>query len=170
MPDWSEYKLGKDSDDVLMDSTEDNFEAALSLVKQAENTLDIFTWDLEPRVYNNSQFSEAVKNLCLKNKNVRVRILVIDPDYVIKHGHSLINLSRRLTSYIEIRKVHEDYASILTTYLIVDHRGVLHKKIATRYEGAVNYNLPMHATDLLKTFNEIWEKSKTYIDFKHLGI
>lgn len=170
MPNWSEYKLGEEGDDVLMNSTEDNFEASLSLVKQAEHTLDIFTRDLETRIYNNSQFSDAVKDLALANKSVKIRILVIDPDYAIKHGHSLITLSRRLPSYIEVRKVHEDYASIPAAYLIVDHRGVMHRNIATRYEGTVNYNLPMRASELLRTFNEIWDKSKTYIDFKHLNI
>ena len=46
MTDWSEYKLGEDSDDILLDSTEDNHQAALSLIKQAEHSLDIFTRDL----------------------------------------------------------------------------------------------------------------------------
>lgn len=170
MTDWSAYKLGDESDDILLDSFDDNQQAALSLVKQGESSLDIFTRDLEARVYNTQEFSEAVKGLALKNKNVKVRILVIDPDLAIKRGHSLITLSRRLTSYIEVRTVHEDYASIPEAYLIVDHRGVLHRKLASRYEGTVNYNLPMRAAELLRTFNEIWEKSKTYIDFKHLSI
>jgi hypothetical protein len=170
MADWSDYKLGDETGDLLLESFEDNQQAALSLVSQGETTLDIFTRDLEPRNYNNQTFAEAVKNMALKNKNVKVRVLVIDPDLAIKQGHSLINLSRRLTSYIEVRKVHEDYTSIPEAYLIVDHRGVLYRNLASRYEGTVNYNLPMRAAELLRTFNEIWEKSKSYIDFKQLNI
>lgn len=170
MTDWTAYKLGDETGDLLLDSFEDNQQAALSLVRQGENTLDIFSRDLETRIYNTQEFSDAVKDLALKNKNVKIRILVIDPDFAIKHGHSLITLSRRLTSYIEVRTAHEDYASIPEAYLIVDHRGILHRKLATRYEGTVNYNLPMRAAELLRTFNEVWEKSKTYIDFKQLNI
>lgn len=170
MTDWSQYKLGEDSEDILLDSMEDNHQAALSLVSQAEHTLEIFTRDLEPRIYNHLDFSDVVKELALKNRNVKIRVLVIDPDFAIKYGHSLITLSRRLTSYIEIRIVHEDYASIPEAYLIVDHRGVLHRKLASRYEGTVNFNLPMRATDHLRLFNEIWEKSRTWIDLKQLNI
>lgn len=170
MTDWSNYKLGEETGDLLLESFEDNQLAALSLVRQGEATLDIFSRDLEPRIFNTLEFSEAVKDMALKNKNIKVRVLVIDPDFAIKHGHSLINLSRRLTSYIEVRKVHEDYTSIPEAYLVVDHRGVLHRNLASRYEGTVNYNLPMRAADLLRTFNEIWEKSRSYIDFKQLNI
>ena len=170
MTQWSEYKLGDDTGDLLLESFEDNQQAALSLIRQGETTLDIFSRDLEPRIYNSQEFSEAVKDLALKNRNVKVRILVIDPDFAIKHGHSLITLSRRLGSYIEVRKVHEDYTSIPEAYLVVDHRGVLHRKLASRYEGTVNFSLPMRAAELLRTFNEVWEKSKSYIDFKQLNI
>jgi len=170
MTDWTAYRIGVDSDDILLESFEDNQQAALSLIRQGENSLDIFSRDLESRVYNALEVSEAVKEMVLKNQHVKVRILVIDPDFAIKHGHSLITLSRRLTSYVEVRTVHEDYAYIPEAFLIVDHRGVLHRKLASRYEGTVNYNLPVRATELLRTFNEVWEKSKTYIDFKQLNI
>lgn len=170
MVDWADYSLGEDTGDLLLESFEDNQQAALSLIRQGNTTLDIFTRDMEPRIYNTQEFAGAVKDMALKNKNVKVRVLVIDPDFAIKHGNSLINLSRRLSSYIEVRKVHEDYTSIPEAYLVVDHRGVLHRKLASRYEGAVNYNLPMRATELLRSFNEIWDKSKSYIDFKQLNI
>lgn len=170
MPDWSAYTLGEYSDDVVIGTSEDNHTAALHLVNQGGRSLDIFSRDLEPRIYDNSEFADAVRSLAIKTRELHVRILVIDPDYIIKHGHRLIELARRLTSHMEIRKVHEDYCNIPEAYLVVDRRGLLHRKLASRYEAIVNFNNPMMATELHNQFTEIWDRSKQYMDFKRLYI
>lgn len=170
MPNWSSYKLGEQTDDIAINTSEDNAEAALSLVSQGGRSLDIFSRDLEPRIYDNSEFYDAVRALAVSTRDMYVRILVIDPDFIIKHGHRLIELARRLTSHMEIRKVHEDYCNNPEAYLVVDKRGLLHRKLATRYEAVVNFNNPMSATELHNQFTEMWERSKQYMDFKRLYI
>lgn len=170
MPAWQEYELGVNSDDIILDSSEDNRAAALELVTQARRSLDIFSRDLEPRIYDNAEFADAVRALAIDTRDMHVRILVIDPDFVIKNGHRLIELSRRLTSHMEIRKVHEDYCNNPEAFLVVDRRGVLHRKLASRYEAIVNFNHPRQAADLTAQFKEIWERSKQLMDFKRLYI
>lgn len=170
MPDWQDYEIGVSNDDIVIDTHEDNQAAALRLVSQAGRSLDIFTRDLEPRIYDNADFADAVRALAIRTRDLHVRILVIDPDFIIKHGHRLIELSRRLTSHMEIRKVHEDYCNNPEAYLVVDKRGVLHRKLASRYEAVVNFNNPRQATDLYQQFTEMWDRSKQYMDFKRLYI
>jgi len=170
MPDWNSYNLGEQKDDIVIDTSEDNQAAALRLVSQASRSLDIFSRDLEPRIYDNAEFAEAVRALAIKTRDLQVRILVLDPDFIIKHGHRLIELARRLTSHIELRKLHEDYCNKPEAYLVVDKRGMLHRKLATRYEAVVNFNNPMSATELHDQFIEMWERSKQYMDFKRLYI
>lgn len=170
MIDWSEYSLGEHGTDITIDTSEDNRCAALRLVSQGGRGLDIFSRDLEPRIYDNAEFADAVRSLAIKTRDMHVRILVIDPDYIIKHGHRLIELARRLTSHMEIRKVHEDYCNNPEAYLVVDRRGLLHRKLASRYEAVVNFNNPMKATELHDQFTEMWERSKQYMDFKRLHI
>jgi phenylalanyl-tRNA synthetase beta subunit len=170
MPDWSSYKLGEHSNDIAIDTSEDNQAAAVHLVNQGDRSLDIFSRDLEPRIFDTPEFADATRGLAIKTRDLHIRILVIDPDYIIKHGHRLIELARRLTSHMEIRKVHEDYCNNPESYLIVDRRGLLHRKLATRYEAVVNFNNPMTATELHNQFTEIWDRSKQYMDFKRLYI
>jgi len=170
MLDWSDYNLGEHSADIAIETSEDNQAAAVRLVSQAGRSLDIFSRDLEPRIYDNMEFADAVRSLAVKTRDMYVRILVIDPDFIIKHGHRLIELARRLTSHMEIRKVHEDYCNNPEAYLVVDNRGLLHRKLAGRYEAVVNFNNPMAATELHNHFIEMWERSKQYIDFKRLYI
>lgn len=170
MSEWSEYQLGENSGDIVINTSEDNQAAALQLVSQGGRSLDIFSRDLEARIYDNAEFIDAVRALAVKTRDMRVRILVIDPDVIIKHGHRLIELARRLTSHLEIRKVHEDYCNNPEAYLVVDNRGLLHRKLASRYEAIVNFNNPMAATELHDHFTEMWERSKQYMDFKRLYI
>lgn len=170
MLDWSDYTLGEHKTDITVDTSEDNQAAALRLVSQGGRSLDIFSRDLEPRIYDNAAFADAVRSLAVKTRDMHVRLLVIDPDFIIRHGHRLIELARRLTSHMEIRKVHEDYCNNPEAYLVVDNRGLLHRKLASRYEAVVNFNNPMTATELHNHFTEMWERSKQYMDFKRLHI
>ena len=170
MTDWSSFQLGEDSGDIVVDSSDDNILAANRLVEQAHSQIDIFSRDLDARVYNHSAFTDGIRQMITSSPRAKVRVLVIDPDFAIRHGHRLIDLSRQLTSYVEIRKVHEDYAANPEAYLTVDRRGLLHRKLASRYEAIVNFNDPHHATTLSDQFNEVWDRSKTYIDFKRLYI
>jgi hypothetical protein len=168
--DWSDYQLGVNSDDIVIETSEDNHQLAVRLVNQANHRLDVFTRDLDPRVFDTEEFIDAVRSLAVKDNKSRIRFLVIDPDKAIKLGHRLLELSRRLTSTMEIRRVHEDYNANPESYLIVDGRGLMHRKQATRYEAVVNFNNPSEATNLVHHFNEVWEHSHPELDFKRLYI
>ena len=170
MTDWSTYQLGEDSGDIVIDSSEDNMLAANRLVEQAHSQIDIFSRDLDARVYNHSAFTDGIRQMITSSPRAKVRVLVIDPDFGTKHGHRLIDLARHFTSYMEIRKVHEDYAANPEAYLTVDKRGLLHRKLASRYEAIVNFNDPHHATTLSDHFDEVWERSKSHVDYKRLYI
>ena len=170
MTDWSDYQLGENSDDIVIESSEDNMHAAYRLVQQAHSQIDIFSRNLDPRIYDNSEFADAIKGMISASQRARVRILVIDTDPSTKHGHRLIELARHFTSYMEIRKVHEDYAANPEVYLTVDQRGLIHRKLASRFEAVVNFNDPHHARTLGDHFEEVWERSKAHIDFKRLYI
>jgi hypothetical protein len=71
---------------------------------------------------------------------------------------------------LEIRRVHEDYSANPESYLVVDSRGLIHRKLASRYEGIANFNNPSEATNLVHHFNEVWEQSYPELYFKRLYI
>jgi hypothetical protein len=167
---WAKFHLGETSEDIVVESSEDNHQLAVQLVTQANHRLDVFSRDLDPRIYNNADFIDAVRSLAVSDNKARIRFLVIDPDKAIKLGHRLLDLSRRLSSTVEIRKVHEDYGANPECYLIVDGRGLLHRKLASRYEAIANFNNPGDAANLVHHFNEVWEHSSPELDFKRLYI
>lgn len=148
----------------------DNRIAALEIAQLARRQLSIFSRDLEPQVFDTPELLEAVKNLVLSGSRASVRILLIDATRAIHDGHRLVGLARRLSSFVEIRKPHRDYLDMAETFMIADERGLLHRKLASRWEGIVDPNDPMQARDKLKLFNDIWQRSHSDPETRQLRI
>ena len=55
-------------------------EASLQVAKSAQRLLSIFTQDLEPEVYGEDPFLEAIKRLVLARSYAKVRVLLADPE------------------------------------------------------------------------------------------
>ncbi len=165
-----EHQLGKSDENIQIDSSDENQNLSLELVSQASKTVDIFTRDLAVRIYDDAKFITALRDLVVRNDKTQIRILIIDPDKPIKHGHRIIELARRLSSSIEIRHVHIDNRSDPQSFLIADGRGILHRKLASRFEATVNFNNPLFCRECLTHFDEVWGRSQPVLDFKRLHI
>jgi hypothetical protein len=170
MLELAQYRLGVSSDDIVLQSSQDNQQVALALAQQASLHIDIFSHDLEPRLYDNTEFAEAIKSFVLKGNHARVRVLVTEPDYVNKNGHRFIQLSRQLTSYMELRKTHEDYTKNPAAFLLADQRGLVYRSMASHYAGIANFNAPLKVAELLQFFDAAWNHSRQYTEFRRLYI
>ncbi len=148
----------------------ENREAALEIAQIARRELAIFTRDLEPQVYDTSEFVDAVKRLALSASRARIRILLIDANRAAKEGHRLVELSRRLSSFIEIRRPHRDYLDMAEAFMIADEQGVMYRKLSSRWEGTVDPHDPLQARERLKLFDEIWQRSNADPETRQLRI
>ena len=159
-PEFANLVLGESSEELQIENSEQNQEAALSMVRQTRRTLDIVSRDLDPAVYDDADFTQAVKNFVLNNRQARVRILVQDLGPVVKRGHQLVELFFRLTTFIDIREPSRDHADYNAAVMVVDRRGVILRSLGDRYEGSVNFNAPRQAGELLRLFNDMWAVAK----------
>lgn len=151
-------------------TSEDNRVAAVHLVATARAGLALFTRDLEPAIYDTAEFVAAVQQLALRSRFSRIRIVVADPTTAIKNGHRLIELGRRLSSYIEFRRPCADHAKLPESFLITDDIGVLYRPVANRYEGFADSDNLLEARTLLRLFEEIWEQAEPEPEFRRLGL
>lgn len=158
MIDYNEMVLGQFQDPIDLADSDANRRVAITLTRQARRSVDIFTRDLDKKLYDNRDFLDAVQNLAVNNRGL-IRILVKDSDKAVKYGHRLIALSQRLTSFIEIRKVAEDFKEYNEAFLVADEIGFVHRKHADRFEGIARFNAAKEAVNLLVFFNEVWRHS-----------
>ncbi|HLU61653.1 MAG TPA: hypothetical protein VKZ99_04815 [Gammaproteobacteria bacterium] len=148
----------------------DNREAAAAVAGEARRALAIFSHELEPQVYDTLEFLEAAKALALSASRARIRILLVDSTRAVREGHRLVELARRLSSFFEIRKPHPDDAGIPETFIIADEKALLHRPLATRWEGQASLHDPLRAREKLKLFEEIWQRSEPDPEMRQLRI
>ena len=91
-----------------------------------------------------------------------------DSGNAVKYGHRLIPLSQRLTSFIEVRKVADDFKDYNEAFLIADETGYVHRKHADRFEGVAQFNAVKEAVNLLIFFNEVWRNSAPDPDLRRI--
>ncbi|MGH8278163.1 MAG: hypothetical protein ACRETQ_01150 [Gammaproteobacteria bacterium] len=148
----------------------DNRTAAAQIATQARRSLAMFTRDLEAPIYDVPEFLDAARALALRSRYSRIRIVVIDPTSAIKDGHRLIELARRLSSYIEVRRPSEDHAKLADAFLIGDDIALLYRPLASRYEGFADLYTPVAARGRLSSFEDIWGHGEPEPEFRRLGV
>lgn len=139
-------------------------EAAVAIASMAERSITIMTPDLEPGLYDHDDFLEATKRLVLARSYSRVRVLVTEPSRAVRTGNRFVGLARRLSTYIEIRNLREDYRGKMTdAFIIADEKAVLYRSDGRAYDGVMGTVEPIIARRHLDAFEQPWKDSV----FKH---
>jgi hypothetical protein len=162
--------LGKTAAPFLISSRKENCDTLLDMLRQAHQDLVIFSHNLDGPLYDTSEFTDTVRKLSLDNKNSKVRILIQELDFLIKHGHRIVELARRLPTSIEIRHADSRFEHVNTCYSIVDHKGVILRNDAYRFDAKADYHDPRLALELTKQFDEMWEQSEPSTEMHRLHI
>jgi predicted GNAT family N-acyltransferase len=149
--------LGETSDLFHLHNAEEHLIHAVAMLRQAKRNLSLFTFNLDPPVFDQAAFLEAFKSLALRSRYTRIRILLQENTLVLQRGHHLIELAQRLPSVIEIRKPNQDYIDYPENFLLVDDCGYLHRKDKESYIAIACYHNRHRVNRLLALFDDAWE-------------
>lgn len=100
-------------------------DAACTLARDARLQLSILTYAFEREIYGHTDFVQAVQSLTTRHRRARVRILIHSPEWASRSGHRLVELARRLSSFIELREMNEQDKQLTSEVLIVDEKALL---------------------------------------------
>lgn len=159
-----------ESDVIQLGAASDNRDAAAAVAGEARRELAIFTRELEPQLYDTRAFLDAAKSLALSSSRARIRILLVDSARAVREGNRLVELARRLSSFFDIRKPHPDDAELAETFIVADEKALLHRPLASRWEGYANLHDPLRAREKLKQFEELWQRSRPDPEMRQLRI
>lgn len=132
---------------------------ALALLQQARHSLCLYSPDFEPWLYSHSSVQEACSRFLLANPKNHLRILLRDVSRPVKQGHRLLNLARRLTSNLHIRKLNPDLPSEEAAYLLADGHGLLLRPQVEQYADYALYNDPGRVRLRQAQFDQAWDAS-----------
>lgn len=168
--DFAHLTLGHSGDTVELDRSEQNRAALCAMVQQARLSIDIFSRDLDAALYDTAEFAEALRQMALRTRHARVRILVQNTERLVARGHRLLTLTRRLSSFMAMHVPAREHANYNSAFLVADRVGVLYRPLADRYEATVTFNEPLEAQRLAELFNSMWETSTQPADLRELRI
>ena len=155
--DFADHRLGETQGSIEIETREDNRRAALAMASNARSSLDVLTRSLDHMVYDNRDFLNSVRELAIYNRRAQIRFMVHDVQPLISHGHGLVRLARRLSTFITLRTPAKEHTHHNCAFLVADQTGVIYNPLADRYEGTVSFNNPPWARDLITLFDEMWE-------------
>jgi len=134
-------------------------DASLKVAKSAQRLLSIFTPDLEPLVYGEEPFLEAIKRLVLARSYAKVRVLLADPSRALVDNNRFLALARRLTSCIELRAMSPEYPANAGAFIIADDKALVYRLQIDRWDGIADMNDPAVVRRYLNFFDEVWNTS-----------
>jgi hypothetical protein len=167
---FTELRLGISDIAIELQTRNETCFASVLMAQQCMESLEIFSRDFDPDLYDRSDFLQTISDLCINNRKARVRILVQNPAPSVQRGHRMIELARRLSSSIEIRQPHPDYRHHNEAFLIADRCGLIVRGLADRFEGVANFYTPISAQRKLDFFTEVWDRSEVHPDFRRLHL
>lgn len=147
-----------DPDLIMLDELEDFSRHALKIVEESRREILILSKTLDPALYNNDTFYHQLLEMARRDREAHVKILVKEFRSVEARGHQILDLSRRLPSKIEIRKLLVRPAQDSAAYLIGDKKHLLFMHEDQVYNGAVNYEAEEECKELVQEFNFLWER------------
>jgi hypothetical protein len=153
------FELGREASLQRFASAEEAQAHALALLQQSRHSLCLYTPDLEPWLYNHSSVQEACTRLLLASPRNRLRILLRDVGSPVSLGHRLLNLGRRVTSNLHIRRLNPDLPCEESAYLLADAHGLLLRPQADAWAGYACYNDPARVRQQQAQFDQAWNTS-----------
>ena len=109
---------------------------------------------------------DACTQFLLASPKNRLRILVRDVGRPVRQGHRLLNLARRITSNLHIRRVNPDQPCDESAYLLADDRGLLLREQPEQYAGYALYNDPGRVRQRQAQFDQAWDISLSDPDLR----
>jgi len=162
--------LGESAGTLSLETSLENKAASLSLMDQASRTIDILSYDLEPKIYNNREMYTRFRKFATLNRHSQIRILVHTARPIVQQGHLLIELIQRLTSSIEVRRLCSQDKNINQGFIIADKTGYLLRKEVTRFEANLDFNNRFISRELGDVFETAWQRAEFEPELRRLHL
>lgn len=151
-------------------STQAEFrDAACELVSNARLQLNILTYAFEREIYGHTDFTQAVQALCTHHARAKVRILIHSPEWASRSGHRLVELARRLSSFIEMREMNPQDKDLTSEVLVADEQALLLRESPDTLTSRFYPDDMRQAGSWLRRYEGLWNGGQTVQALRQLN-
>lgn len=141
-----------------------------NLAENATREISIFAPHLDSSLFNTARFTRAMASFAARQRHNLARIVVEDVEQALRDNDRLVGLCRRLSDFIHMHRVAEEHLGIREMFMIVDHRGYLHREDPAKPECVAHPHDGRQAVMLARRFNELWDRSEPIITLRSAGL
>jgi hypothetical protein len=145
-------------------------EAGIAVAQSARRQIAIMGQDLEPTLFADPRFVEAIRQLAIAHPAMPVRILLSDGRTFARTAFRLVGLAQRIPSRVAIRCLPEEGRDDLEAALIADQRAYLRRHQGDTESAVMELQGRREARRLQDAFERLWEQSDPAIEFRRLGL
>ncbi len=164
------YKLGEDKQLILLRSESDFKNVILEMAGQARRSIQIYSPLLSHELFDHEALMTICSALARRNKFTKIEMLVFDPHRMIKNGHAMLNIARKLPSSIRIKIVDPELRQQHHEYVLVDGLGVIYRGEHDAYAGTACFQNVTDCRRLGRQFTASWESGLLDTNLRQLSL
>jgi len=153
-----------------LDTLEEVLESTLRLARQAQREIIVFAPLVEPELYNNEAFTDAIVQLVNRSRYTRFCILASDTRYFQETCGRLFNLLLRADEQCFLRKFSGDNASVQPAYLICDDHSMVRRQNSTVFRGVCYTDDRARIKQQRDDFELLWNTAATDPNLRRLSL
>jgi hypothetical protein len=139
-------------------------------VQGARHEISVFAPELDPALFNSAELERLLAGFAARHRRNRARILVEDGDQAVRDNPRLVELCRRFSEFIEMRRVGEEHMGLREFFLFTDHDACMHQRDLTRPECLVDAQGRRSVGELAQRFQAMWERSEPVAGIRTTGL
>lgn len=132
---------------------------ALDLTQQSKRTLRVLSNELEPDIFDNANFVDALSQLARRSRYSDIRLLVVHAKPIAQRGHRVLELARKLSTSIQLRRAGCEPEAIIENFMIADDTGVLCYALREPEKAWADFHNRPLAENYAAQFDELWHRS-----------
>lgn len=155
---------------VLLTGRVEFLAAARRLLMDTRYNASLLSQELDPKVFGDASFADAVRHFLLLHRHARLRVLVAHPSRAVKSPHALVELGRLLTSRIEFREFAPGKPLPQEEMLLADGRLLLERGGHEALEAKLVREDPATARERQRRFDNLWDHAVPSAELRRLSV
>ena len=133
--------------------------AAVDLVAGARREVLICSPMLEATFYNRADLAQTFGQFIARRAGNRIRIVVEDGEHMLQADVRLVELARRFSDLILIRRLGELHHGLAEMFIVADGKSCLHQRDLTSVDATCDFHAAHLADPLARRFETLWAGS-----------
>jgi hypothetical protein len=141
--------------------TRDEIRAAVvELLESARHEFVLVNPALDGGLWNSAALGSALSHLATRHAHNRIRLVIEDTEHMLAACTRLVELARRLSDQIQIRRLGEVHHGLSEMFAVADRDGCLVQNEVSILDATLDLGAPRIAAPLVRRFNEIWDAAE----------